>query len=156
VTDADISARKLVEEIWQRAEDELLGGTSVLPPLKDFESLEHNGDLRYLNSHWSIDPAQAGPPRGSEWKQKARSRFAASVYAVLDRYFAQERDFFAHSVRYQNEVAQWCATLSREIRQVASALEDEARRLSERQDVVQRRLEARVAELEDRLARREG
>jgi hypothetical protein len=155
MADADINARALVEQLWQRAEGELLLQDPVIPDLPEFEAPEHNGDLRYLNSHWQIDPALEGPG-GAEWKAKAKDRFAETVFSVLARYFEQERDFFAHGVRAHNAMAAWCGRLAREIRIVAQSVGDESRRLSERQDVLHRRLEDRIAALEARIAELEA
>jgi hypothetical protein len=151
MANANGNARDLVERIWERADGQLLDGEPVLPDLPDYESPEHDGDLRYVNSHWSIDPAYEGPARGGEWKVRAKERLSGSVFGVLDRYFEQERDFFAHGVRVQNKLAGWCSRLAREVRTVAQALNDESNRLVERQDVLHRRMEDRVAALEARL-----
>lgn len=155
MADADVNARELVEQLWQRAEGELLLHDPVVPDLPEFESPEHDVNLRYVNSHWAIDPnpPQDGvPDGGGEWKAKAKDRFAETVFSVLRFYFRQEQDFLAHSVRVDNAMAGWCGRLAREVRMVAQAVSDESRRLAERQDVLHRRLEERITRLEARIA----
>lgn len=151
MADADVSVRELVGRLWEQADGSLLEGDAVLAPLSDFESPEHDSDLRYLNDHWQIDPAAEGAPDGPQWKAKAKDRMAAAVLGVLDRYFNQEKEFFAHGVRASNMLASWSARTAREVRLVAEALNDESHRLCDRQDVLHRRLEARIADLESRL-----
>lgn len=152
MADADVSVRELVGRLWEQADDSLLEGDAVLAPMADFQSPEHDPDLRYLNDHWQIDPAAEGAPDGPQWKAKAKDRMAATVFGVLDRYFTQEKEFFAHGVRASNMLAGWSTRLAREVRLVAEALNDESHRLRDRQDVLNRRLELRIAELEDRIA----
>jgi hypothetical protein len=156
MADADIAAQELVQQLWAKAEGELLSGRPLVPDLPDFEAPEHDGDLRYLNGNWAIDPADEGPSQGPEWRTKAKTRFTATVLSSLDRYFEQERDFLAHSVRVANTLAGWSGRLAREIRIVAQAIGDESARLVERQDILHRRTEARIAELEARVAELEG
>lgn len=157
MADADVSVRELVGRLWEQADDSLLEGDTVLAPLSDFDSPEHDADLRYLNDHWQIDPAAEGPPDGGpQWKAKAKDRMAATVFGVLDRYFTQEKEFFAHGVRASNMLAGWSTRLAREVRLVAEALNDESHRLRDRQDVLHRRLEVRVAELSARVVELES
>jgi len=156
MADADVNVRELVEHLWEQADQSLLEGEPVLAPLPDFQSPEHSAELRYLNEHWQIDPAAEGPADGPEWKAKAKSRMAATVFGVLDRYFVQEKEFFAYGVRTSNLLAGWSARLAGEIRLVAAALNDESHRLRDRQDVLHRRLEERIAALEDRLTELEA
>jgi len=156
VADTDITAQVLVEQLWQRADGVLLASRPVLPDLPEYESPEHDENLRYLNTHWSIDPTPDGPDSGVEWKDKAKRRLAATVLSTLHRYFEQERDYLAHSVRHANALAGWCGRLAREIRVVAQTIGDESRRLSDRQDVLHARLEDRIAVLEARIAELEG
>ena len=151
MADADINARELVQRIWSHAESDLLAPDPVVPELPTYESPEHNGDLRYLNSHWEIDPAPEAAGSGAI-KDRAKDRMTATVLGVLHRYFEQEREFFAHTVRFSNHIAGWGGRMAREVRLVQQSLGDESRRLIERQDVLHRRLELRIEELEQRIA----
>jgi len=156
MADADINAQQFVREVWERAEGELLSPHPVVPNLPEYESPEHDGDLRYLNSHWSIDPAPEGFRSNNPMKDKAKDRVAGTVLSVLHRYFAQERDYFAHVVRFSNRMAEWGGRMAREIRVVQQSLHDESRRLIERQDVLHRRAEERIEALERRVAELEA
>ena len=154
MADADVNVREFVDKLWERVDGARIEGEPALPPLPDYESPEHDADLRYLNAHWLIDPVGDHPAEGAEWNARARAkdRLAGTVFSILDRYFEQEREFFAHGVRVSNFLAGWSGRLAREIRTVAEALNDESHRLRDRQDVLHRRLEDRIAELERRLA----
>jgi hypothetical protein len=156
MADADINARELVQRLWEQAEGELLSPEPVVPELPEYESPEHDGNLRYLNTHWTIDPMPEGPGSGSAIKDRAKDRMTATVLGVLDRYFEREREYLAHGVRFSNRMAEWGGRMAREIRLVQRSLADESRRLAERQDILHRRLEQRVEELERRLAELEG
>src|SRR3954469_13253160 len=100
--DDNMTGQELARAIWERAEGEMLALRPVVPPLPEYESPEHDPDLRYLNSHWTIDPAPEGPSSGNQIKDRAKERLAATTLGVLDRYFSQEREYFAHSVRFAN------------------------------------------------------
>lgn len=155
--DTDITAQVLVEQLWHRADGVVLASDALLPELPEYESPEHDENLRYLNTHWAIDPAPDAPGGGGvEWKDRAKRRLTATVLSTLRRYFEQERDYFAHSVRHANALAEWCGRLAREVRVVAQAIGDESRRLADRQDVLHARLEDRIAVLEARVAELEG
>lgn len=156
MADEDVNVREMVARLWEKADESLAEGEPVLAQLPDFRSPEHDVDLRYLNEHWQIDPAVEKVPDGPEWKTKAKDRMAATVFGVLDRYFTQEREFFAHGVRTSNLLAEWIARLAKEIRLVATDLNDESHRLRDRQDVLHRRLEVRVAELSARVVELES
>lgn len=153
--DEPVNARATVERLWNQLDDELVEGEPAVAELPDFLSPVHNENIRYLNAHWDIDPA-SDALAGSEWKAKAKDRLAGSVLSVLDRYFEQERQFFAHTVRSMNDVAEWLARLAREVRTVGQSVTDESHRLRDRQDLLHQRLLARIAELEDRLAELEA
>ena len=147
----ETQVRGLIEELWAQADGELLEGNPLFVPLPDYESPEHNADLRYLNSHWQLDPTAETASDAAALKSKAKDRFNAAVLGVLHRYFEQEREFLAHSVRVSNLLAGWSDRLAREVRELAQGLTDESHRLRDRQDVLHRRLEDRIAELEARV-----
>lgn len=153
MADADVNVREFVDKLWERVDGGPIEGTPVLAALPEYESPEHDSDLRYLNAHWLIDPAQekGSDDSGRNAKTRAKDRLAGTVFAVLDRYFEQERNFFAHGVRVSNFLAGWSGRLAREVRTVADALNDESHRLRDRQDVLHRRLEDRIVELEARV-----
>jgi hypothetical protein len=148
----------LVEEIWRKvAADEVLDIEGEVGEAPHFEPLIHDEERRYLNAHCEFDTAPAsvpaaGPAPGMKRRMKARA--GHFVIAVLERYFADEKQFLAHLVRLQNKLTVNHDRLAEEVGRLHRAFRRDSERQRQRSAVLHSRLEERVAALERELAAR--
>lgn len=153
----EISARDLVQQVW----DEVAAEQALRPRpdahLGDYERLVENSERHYVNSRYVLDRAPAdlqGPANASPGgaKRKARARAAQFVVGVLRRYFEDEQEFLAHLVRLQNAMTVHIDRLSGEIRQLEALLQAESDRLRAADTALHGRLEDRIQALENDVA----
>lgn len=129
--------------------------TGPLLYLPEYESPEHDDNLRYLNAHWAIDPTPDGPGSGVEWKDKAKRRLAATVMSTLPG-TSRATTRISRARRPHHPARALACLPNGRGTHASAAIGDESRRLADRQDVLHARLEHRIATLEARIAELEG
>jgi len=148
------NADELVARVWEEA---AARAASIEPLTPDEatapEALALDGQLAYLNQHWAFATSPATP--ASSRARRTRER-VARLLAFPSRYFAEEREFLAHTVRFANEVARRTDDLAAADTRLRRDLRAEARRLADRDQTLHDLLEARVAALEARVAELEA
>lgn len=150
---SDISARKLVEQIWEEVAAEQSLRPSPTAGLVDYDRLVEDGERRYVNSRYVLHRAPfEGGGRLGRVKRKLRARAARFVVGVLGGYFEDEQEFLAHLVRLQNTITVHIDRLSAEVRQVEVLLQTESERLRTADTVLHARLEDRLRTLEAEVA----
>lgn len=144
-----LDARDIVERLWREA---AASRERVSPPLDipEHQPLEASEELRDVNRGWPLPIPTSLPMTGPPWKQAAKAQVAGVVLHLLDRYFRDEREFLAHVVRFDNQVAVAHDRLAAQVRKLAEQLEETSRRLFEREELLHRLLEERVERLEQR------
>lgn len=156
----DVSARELVQQIW----DEVAAERSLRPTpdagLVDYDRLLEDGERHYINSHYVLDRSPHDSESGRRplalARRRLRARAARFVVQVLARYFTDEQEFLAHLVRLQNKITVHVDRLSEEIRTLEAVLQAESDRLRTADAVLHARLEDRISTLEAELARLRG
>jgi hypothetical protein len=147
---SDVSARDLVNKVWE----EVAAEQSLRPPpmadLGDYDRLVEDAERRYVNSHYALDraPLDCHAGRPGRVKTKLRARVARFVVAVLGGYFDDEQEFLAHLVRLQNTITVEVDRLSEEVRKLEALLQAESERLRAADATLHARLEDRIRVLE--------
>jgi len=141
-----LNARELVGRLWAETEARKVLEDTV-PSLPDAGSLQHGHILRHLNANWQFDLAPfVGGSTGI--RRRVKQRVARTVVSFLQEYFQEERDFMAHLVRLQNELAARSDESAAEVRQVVQSLRAVVTMLSERDDRLHALAEARLEQLQ--------
>lgn len=154
---SDISARKLVEQIWEEVAAEQALRPNPTAGLADYDRLVEDGERSYINSRYVLHRAPLEGNGGlGPVKRKLRTRAARFVVGVLGGYFEDEQEFLAHLVRLQNTITVHVDRLSAEVRQLEALLQAESERLRSADTVLHARLEDRVSALEADVARLRG
>jgi hypothetical protein len=148
----DISARKLVEQIWEQVASEQALRPNPTAGLADYDRLVEDGERRYVNSRYVLHRAPVAGDAGlGRVKKKLRARAARFVVGVLGGYFEDEQEFLAHLVRLQNTITVHIDRLSGEVRQLEALLQMESERLRAADTILHARLEDRLRALEHEL-----
>jgi hypothetical protein len=127
VNPSRVEVRDLMERIRKRvrsaASDEWPAPTEDRPPLAGSRNLAH------LNRHWVIeDPVQAATPTPRKMlralvpqrlRQSVKRVFRDFVFASLEPYLLEEREFLAHLVKLLNETATRVDAIEKEYREIA-------------------------------------
>lgn len=144
-----VDAETLVNQLWEDARAKEAAQSSLdAVQVGGGERLQHLWELRYLNHHWDFelpDPAQFGGPTA---KGRAKAAIARFIAHFLAKYFADQREFYAHVVRVDNALAQRYDAQADDIVRLVQALRDESRRLSDRDAMLHSLLEERLERLE--------
>ena len=134
--ESGINSREMVERIWHEV---ALRETLAAEPLDQspprFVELHHDMERHYLNARCVLDtrPSEvpAAPPL-SRFKAHLKRRAGNFIVATLHRYFAEEQEFMAHLVRFQNNVAESHDQLARELAALHYTLRVESIALKQR------------------------
>jgi hypothetical protein len=119
MAEAFVSSREMVEEIWRRvAARRDLRAISQIQALPNLPQLNHDPERHLINAQWNLDRRITHVPPAKPFartKGVLKRRAAAFTVAVLERYFDDERTFFASLVRFQNNVAEAHDQLAKEM-----------------------------------------
>lgn len=150
----DISARDLVNKVWDEVAAERALRPAPTAGLADYDRLVEDAERHYVNSRYVLDraPLNGDGGRPGRVKAKLRARAARFVVAVLGGYFDDEQEFLAHLVRLQNTITVHVDRLSEEIRQLEVLLQAESDRLRAADATLHARLEDRIRALEAEVA----
>jgi hypothetical protein len=100
-----------------------------------FVELSHDMERHYLNAHYIFEAppgeATAVPPLAS-LKAGLKRRAGRFIIGTLERYFADEREFMGHLVRFQNNIAENHDHLAREVSRLHNAYRVELLSLKQR------------------------
>jgi hypothetical protein len=148
-------ARELVERLWKDPpEAPQPSHVPVVPTLPPSDHIVHRPDLGYLNRRW-VWTNDAGTNGRGGFRRRLKLRLARLIARSIDSYFAEERAFIEHLVRFQNDVARKSDQLSDEIRHVAATdrslvawMQDQIDDLSRKNELLHGLLEARIERLE--------
>lgn len=141
-----LNARELVGRLWAETEARKVVEDTV-PALPGAVSLQHGHILRHLNAKWQFDISPfTGNATGL--RRRLKVRLGRTVVSLLQGYLEEERDFLAHLVRLQNELAVRTDEAAEEVRQVVQALRASVTMLSERDDRLHALAEARLEQLQ--------
>lgn len=140
-----LNARELVEQLWAEARAKR-DVAEMIPDLRQSEALQHGHLLRHVNAKWELDTSPRVEGRG--FRRRVKGRMARTVASVLSGYFEGERDFLAHVVRLQNEVALRSDQSAEDIRQAVQSLRRTTTMLTDRDDRLHALVEARLDALE--------
>lgn len=144
--DLGIDSRDLVERVWHEV---ALRETLAAEPFEHKEpfrsvELNHDAERHYINAHCILastpsEVASFGPL--AQGKARLKRRAGHFIVAVLERYFADEREFLAHLVRFQNNVADAHDELGREIAALEHLVRVESLALKQRIAILNETLE---------------
>ena len=148
-----VDAESLVARLWEEARAKEAAQSSIDSlHLGGGERLQHLWELRHLNHHWDFeapDPAQFGGPTAKGRAKAALGRFIVHFFA---KYFADQREFYAHVVRVSNALARSHDALADDIATLARTLRDESQRLADRDAMFHALVEERLERIERMIA----
>lgn len=159
---ADVSARELVQQVWDEVAAERALRPAPTVGLPEYDRLVEDGERHYVNSRYRLDriPPEPDGPNGDDRpvgqlkraEAKVRRRAARFVVGSLDRYLDDEQEFLVHLVRLQNTITVHIDRLSAEVRHLEALLLAESERLRNADTALHARLEDRIWALEAEVA----
>jgi hypothetical protein len=152
VADTFVSSRELVEQIWRRVAVERDSRVeSHLGALSPLMRLNPDMERHYINAHCALDREPGDVQSAKPFvgvKRKIKRRAAHFTLAVLQRYLADEENFLAHLVRFQNNIADGHDQLAREVTTLHQSTRLEFERVWARVALLEEAVDERVDALE--------